>query len=243
MTMKKRRGFSLIEAILALSIFSVLALCLYGTFSSGMMLNRRGETTDEVYRQMRWTMARVADELTSMVNYDFKNSKSEMTACVGERDRIAFLLPTPQGLKIIRYQLDSLAYGTVHKTVVGEHYSDMKSILVNYKETATNYALIREEEDFASYFGDVADNNSSPSGNGRSVLSANIKAGGLKFLYAYQQGEEENFKIVWKDKWDLPQIPRAVQVQISFVDPEDKNKERQLTQNIFIPTGTFGVEK
>lgn len=230
----RRTAFSLIELLLALSIFSVIALSLYSTFAAGLSLSRRSEQTDEVYRQVRWTLEKVSAELENMVNYDFSSSYSDQLAFVGDEDKVTFIVPAQAGLKVVAYYLQPLDFGSVYKTMIGKHYSRNVDMVFLREQRADLEALLREEVDFVDYLSAV-----SPETKDVSVLHSKIKKGGLKFLYAYREVSGEEVKIVWKDKWDQKGIPAALQVELTFIDPE-RQEPVSVRKNIFIPTGVFG---
>jgi len=234
----KFNGFTLVELLLALSIFSVIALSLYGTFATGISLTKRSEKTDEVYRQVRWTLEKISAELENMVNYDFSNSYPARLAFTGERDKITFIVPSDKGLKVVRYYLQSLEFGSVHKTIIGKHYSRNEDmVFLNEKEAAIE-ALVREEVDFVE---DISSER--PENREVSVMNSSIKKDGLKFSFAYQEeGVGAEIKIVWKDRWDQKGVPSGIQVELICVDP-DKKENVSVRKNIFVPVGRLGETK
>jgi len=231
-------GFTLVELLLALSIFSVIALSLYGTFATGINLTKRSEKTDEVYRQVRWTLEKISAELENMVNYDFSNSYPTRLAFIGEGDKIAFIVPSDKGLKVVRYYLQPLEFGSVHKTIIGKHFSrNVDMIFLNEKEAALE-AFVREEVGFVE---DLS--SETPESREVSVLNSNIKKDGLKFSFAYQEeGANEEIKVIWKDRWDQKGIPSGIQVELTCVDA-DKKENVSVKKNIFVPTGRLGETK
>jgi len=227
-------GFTLIELLLALSIFSVIALSLYSTFATGMTLSKRSERTDEVYRQVRWTLERVSLELERMVNYDLSGSAPDKLAFVGEADQIVFIVPSDPGLKMVKYSLEPLEFGSVHKTLIGKHYKRNEDMVLLNEKSLTLNAFTREEMDIVDYL-----SGKTPEKPNVSVLNSKVKQGGLKFLYAFRQGTGDEVKIIWKNQWGQKGIPAGVQVELTFIDSEQKEAV-STRRNVFIPAGILG---
>lgn len=61
----RRRGFTLIEVMLALGIFGIVAITLYGTFSRTLRSKALAEERAEVVRVGRAAVGRMADEIAS----------------------------------------------------------------------------------------------------------------------------------------------------------------------------------
>ena len=180
---KPRRAFTLVELLLALSIFSMVALCVYGTFWAGVRINQRSEGESAAYHQMRLALDLMSVDLENAVPYDFTNSYPEKTAFTGTNDVVTFLLSTGKGLKVIRYYLDSPREGSVHKVVVGARYDRNVDTLVDYRKQEVRLRdLMREEWDLPEYVSGVTAKD-----HAVEVIATNIGENSLKLSYGYAQ--------------------------------------------------------
>ncbi len=73
----------MIEALLGLAIFSVIAVTLYSTFWSGIQIDQRLE--DRIYRQASWALEGMARELQNATIYDFSSSYPDINGFLGEK--------------------------------------------------------------------------------------------------------------------------------------------------------------
>ncbi|MDD5504830.1 MAG: prepilin-type N-terminal cleavage/methylation domain-containing protein [Candidatus Omnitrophica bacterium] len=62
----KKNSFSLIELLIAVSIFSVISVAIYSTFSSGLMVLRRANNIDTSRQRLLLKTERIARELRQM---------------------------------------------------------------------------------------------------------------------------------------------------------------------------------
>jgi len=235
---KSVKSFTLIEMLLGLSIFSLIALSVYSTFSSGMQLNKRAVDVDTAYRQIRWSLDAMERDLENAIAYDLRNSYPDQLTFSGEAGKISFFTPTKDGPRVITYYLKPLSYGSIHATIIGEHHEGNKDIIARYEETANpTVALAREEKTISEYFG-----GSESTENNEDILTSQIIEDGIKFYFPYLQGEAEDAEIVWKDSWSQPFLPSSVRVAISFVDPNKKSQTMTIEKDIYIPVGYLGIE-
>lgn len=226
------KGFTLIEMLLGLSIFSIIAVSLYGTLDSALRLNRRSDDVNGIYCEARWVLDQMAGDLERMRAFNFANSYPQLTAFSGSSDKISFLSSTDTGLKVISYYLELPDQGTVHKVIIGGHTNENRSLTVRYEEKFVLYSLVREEKSFADY---VAGN--AQARVEKDVLSPHIQEGSLKFSYAYLQGQQEDGKIAWKDSWEEPYIPAGVRIKATFVKPGKVKQPIVFTKDVYIPAG------
>ena len=231
------RAFTFIETLLGLTIFSIIALSLYSTFSSGMQLSRKSENTNKVYREIRWSLDKISQDLENARPYDFTNSYPQMSAFTGTSDILSFILATETGLKAISYTLQSPESDSIYKTIIRHHASRNASFISRYEEKYSLKLFVREESSLLDYLQPAVEKKVE-----RDILSPNIKEGGLKFSYAYLQGEGENAKVIWKDSWKEKQIPAKVRVEIIFIKSDKSQEPLVVKKDIFIPTGFFGEE-
>lgn len=236
---RKGRGFTLVELLLALTIFAIVAATVYNTFASGLKLQERSSGRHKIYQEARWAMSVMARDLEQLIQYDFSRSYPELKSFVGSSDKWQGIVPSAQGLTLVRYHLQELPQGSVYQTIVGEKYSGNKTVVVSLREEAQRpQMLIREESPLVDYFRGVSASAESQS----DVLCAHIKEGSLKFYYPYA-ADEEAARIEWKQEWPSDSIPQAVRVEWTFLPSEKHQEPFTLNRVIHIPTGVLGKEK
>jgi len=84
--MRKRRrvGFTLLELLIALSLFAVIMVVVGSVFSTGILAWRRAEGESEQYQEIRLTFDRMGLELRNMIPY-------QGTPFEGKEERLSFL--------------------------------------------------------------------------------------------------------------------------------------------------------
>jgi type II secretory pathway component PulJ len=70
-----RKSFSLIEALLAASIMSVIALSLYSAFYTGILSYRRLDSSFTAYQNARASLSRIETDLKNAFSYSDADSK------------------------------------------------------------------------------------------------------------------------------------------------------------------------
>lgn len=239
-----RRAFTLIELLLALSIFAVVALCVYGTFWAGVRLNQRSEGESAAYHQIRLTLDLMSVDLENAVPYDFTSSYPEKTAFTGEKDAITFFSPTGKGLKVIRYYLDSPRQGVVHKVVIGATHERNVDIIADYREQEVQLRdLVREEWDLPDYLGGTTGEH-----HLTEVVANNIGENSLKFSYGYMlipagnEGNQTDDVYEWRGKWTQGDIPLMVRVEMDFFLPGPAGRMITMCKDVLIPQGSWGKQ-
>jgi len=236
--MKKRlSAFTLIELILALSIFSVVALSLYGAFASGMKIEQRAEKGGRLYREIRWALDMVAKDLENMVPYDFKNSYPEKLAFYGQSNKFSCIVPKESGLTAVSYYIRPPEEGSIYTTIIGRHYDKNTSMVANFEKELSVNLLIREERPFIESLQDEL--NKEPEID---VLSTRIKEASFNIYYAYIEGDQDNVQIVWKDSWEFNYLPSGVRVEITLLPLSKTEDAKTIQKDFFIPSGFLGRE-
>ena len=237
-----RRAFTLIELLLALSIFAMVALCVYGTFWAGVKLNQRSEGESAAYHQIRLALDLMSVDLENAVLYDFTNSYPGKTAFTGENDVVTFFLATGKGLKVIRYYLDSPQEGSVHKVVVGARHDRNVDTLVDYREQEVRLRnLVREERDFPEYVSGVIAKD-----HAAEVIATNVREDSLEFSYGYllsTAGSEGNKTVdvyEWREAWTESNIPSMVRIEMDFLLTGPVQRVIAMRKDVFIPHGFLG---
>ena len=227
--MKTRKAFTFIELLLGISIFSVVALCVYNTFATGIQINRRAQGQGSVSREIRWSLNMFSSEIENMLPYDFSNSYPDKFACAGQSGQLTFIAAGPQGLKVISYYLASPQAGKVYQTVMGQ--TSKKNVAVtDIREEEIKYnSLMRKERLLIDYL-----NGDPDKGSNIETIAAHIKEGGLKFTYGFK-GKKEGTGLSWKNEWKDKRLPSYVRIELQFIDPEQNNDIIPVTKDVFIP--------
>ncbi|MFH1360893.1 MAG: prepilin-type N-terminal cleavage/methylation domain-containing protein [Candidatus Omnitrophota bacterium] len=234
---KYDHAFTLIEMLLGLSIFSLIALSLYGTFSSGMQLSRRSQSTGQIEKEIRWSLERIAKDLNNMAPYDFSRSYPDRLAFSGTMEEVSFLTKTPKGLSCVHYVLKPLEFGSVYKTIVNRKAAKKSSIMTRYEETRSHFALVREETPFIDSLQESRSENIE-----EDILIPRLADEGLQFSFAYVENQPEGPTLVWKDVWELSYLPSGVRVSMTMVDENQADQTLSIQKDIFIPKGLLGKE-
>lgn len=244
----KSPGFTLVEMLIGLSIFSVIALVLYSAFWNAIKIQQKTERMNRISRQTLWGIEQMARDLENMVPYRYEDSYPgkkgqghrypDERAFKGSADRISLIKATDEGLKVVNYSLRPPERGVIHRTVVGKKVSRPDTIIVRQEETFEADYLVREEKLFIDYLSDHA----SPQQGEEDVLSITVQRGGLRFYYAYLRGDENSQEIIWKENWEEQSFPLMVRIEVTFLAPGEDRGIRVLTREVWIPTGTWGKE-
>lgn len=226
------KAFTLIELLLGLTIFSMIALVIYGTFSGGLLINERSQGQGEVTREARISLELMAKELENMVPYEFSASSAEEIAFKGEENKISFIIPTDNGLKRVSYYLISPEQRQIKTTVMGKTYKKNVSVITKREETSRLKYLVREETDFKSS-GSISENTKIE------ILATHVIEDTLRFSYAYME-DEKSQEITWKNEWNLKDIPLSVRIEINFL--KSSKGDLPMVKDVLIPSGYFGMD-
>ena len=205
------RGFTVIEVLMALTIFSVVALCLFSIFVSGIKLSHRFEKQGNTYRQLRWPFDVMEKDFMNIVFYDFSRSYPDRQAFQGEEDNVTFIVSTGnKGLKVIRYYLETPQKTAINTVILGKTYKkNVDGVIKSEKEQPINY-LIREERDFVDYLSD------DKSGIHKKIVARDVKEGGLKLNYAFF--DVQNQQLSWGEDWHSGSLPSAIRVEMEVAN-------------------------
>ena len=231
--MIRKKGFSLMEILLGMTIFSVIILALYSTFWSGIKIDQRSE--DQTYRQASWALEAIARELQNAVAYDFSSSYPDRNGFLGEKDRIVFLLPTEEGIKVIQYCLEEEEEVFVHKVIIGKRSKKNISVTERRQEALVQKILIREEQNLFDFI------NGTKANFLKEAVCFDIEEQGLEFSYAHLESSENDSQLIWQDTWENNYVPAGVRVELRIVDPETRSP-LIVRRSIYVPAGFWGEE-
>lgn len=205
------------ELLIAVSIFSVIALCLYSVFSGGIRIWKRQEEGFVYNHSVRLAFDSMAGELRNAINY----SQPGNTGLDAE---------AAQGLKFSgdgkSLTFTTLIGGEIAKVdYVFEETADKKGRLIR--------KIVFQKEGFKEE--NQKDN----------ILIEGLED--LAFEYAYKASGEEPlpvWKDSWAKEAQNTEskIPQGVRITLTFPGPGE-GKEEIFRKTVFIPTGTFEEHK
>ena len=230
---EQKKGFTFIEVLLALSMFSVIALTLYGTFSSGLQLNRRAQGANRVYREIQWAIDSISRDLENCVFYDFSQSYPDKRAFKGTKETITFLLAEDDSLKAIRYGAEPLESPGIHTVIRGGYSNITQGVVTDYSQTRDREAFVREEKGFKDFL------NSEDGSGEKEILSPHLQTGSVAFSYGYSTRSQQSKNIDWKDSWEDGFLPQRVRIKMTFVSQDRTQEKIEVEKEVGLPVRTL----
>jgi len=257
MRKKEKKGITLIELLVGVSIFSVIASSLYMTFANGVLFSRKAQARDGIIQDAQWTVNALSEDLENMVPYTQGNVLGEVFATrveqatdgnvdltlrdvqgpavgansfAGEPDGLTLVTATDKGLRQVRYYLALPEDVHIHQALVRylKAGSSVESGVIG-QDQPKHVLLVREERPFP--FINVADVLEKTE---REVLSFHVLEESLSFSYAYWNDQDV---LSWIDQWGKQGVPVGVRVRAAFVSSSEKIKPLEIEQDILVPLG------
>ncbi len=219
------QGLTLVELLLGLSIFSVMAVSLYLVFQNGIMISRRAQRYSVLDGEMFFSMELMARDLENMVSYT--DRAAGQGSLKGNGEEISMIVAERSGLKEVRYFL-----APPEKSVMGVLLEDGR----RNPEIGTRprpMLLVREVSDFPCQKRPCKDDTTV-----QEIISAHVAQGGLKFMYASAGADDSGDGLRWEPQWDLPPAPLGVELLVDFFDPGD-GMVYTMRKKVLVPSGIF----
>lgn len=217
--MKNNSGFTLLELIVAVTIFAVTAVAIYSSFGVGIAAWRKAEDSYKVRQEARHFFSLFSRDLMAAVNFtllvDPKDQTKFKDSFEGSFDLVTFWRP----LKI----KGEGSKGTIKLT----YYLKNDGTDPDGKEVKSVYRKLQTYEESAKEGAGV-----------ESVLVSRIS--GFELEYIYYAGEEIVWEKEWKKKDDsiLGAAPFAVKASLVYPS-RDGDKPIKFSETIIIPTGAL----
>jgi len=201
---KKQSGFTLLEIIVALFIFAVIASVLFQAYTGTYRNIDAAETQAEIYEMARTTMIRIVEDLESTyIPKDSNDSEdSENTATfTGQRDFI-------EGRRADRIRFFSKS-----------HIDISNSLIEGGDAKIAYYPLLKEDESISLYRSDTPGNLEWPEENTKGwIICEGLYS--IGFTYTDKIGDTY-------DDWDASvsnstnKLPSIIHIRLDFIDKED----------------------
>lgn len=213
--MNKKIGFTFIELIVAVMIFSIIAVSVYSVFRAGVRLWHRTNPLIQANQSTRYFFNTISSDLKNSVSYNaispgfktFGSSGKKDVNFEGEKQKISFIT-----------LIDVSGSGMLSHTELARvtYYFDRTKKTVK-RAVATKAEGFSEDYDKATdILNDIDDKNF-----------------GFEYCYKMTSSPTE-YDYEWKDAWsdedrDKGRIPRGIKVKAGVY-----------SKTIFIPTGRLG---
>ncbi|MBF0593564.1 MAG: prepilin-type N-terminal cleavage/methylation domain-containing protein [Candidatus Omnitrophica bacterium] len=205
-----KRGFTLIEILLGMGIFSLIALVLAGMLWGGIHLEasvrRMAHGTYEVQKAMR-LMAR---DIENAVAIDLSKMNAMPMSLTGTKDRLTLLTRGSQGIVQVTYRVGTIDEGVRFVTRIGRHVSSLKELNINGSSMDHGKLLLREEVSFKDLVTGTKSDTAATE-----VLAAGVYPDDLVFSYgAMEDPNKPGPGLVFQENWAVTdnKLPAAVRV-------------------------------
>ncbi len=219
--------------LLGVSIFSVILLSLYSTFSIAVKIQSRSKDLHAISRNTRNAFHALARDLENSVLFDFSGSWPELASMRGTAERIIFLVSRGQGLFFVEYYLGQPELVHITKTVIGQHVQRLDKLTTFSRQEDNRIYFMRRETPWLSYV------NHSSRGVVEDMVGYSVKKDSLKFSYGFFAQTAGTKVLSFQDSWDNKNfLPAMVRTTMTFVDENGLQQNQQpLGEDIVLPMG------
>jgi len=236
---KPTEGFTLIEVLLGIVIFSIIALTLYNVFWMGIKIDNRSEGINKNYQEARLAFEVLSQDLENAILYDFSASYPQEISFKGQADQFSFLLPNEDGVEKVRYYLGMPDWEKITRVIIKQHMNHLSHITLTSNEDAPIRFLMRQEVLLST---DLSKGKNTSLGE---VIAAGIKKDSLRFQYGFikQDASSPNpthKEIIWKDTWEDVTLPLAVRVEMTLFDIDNPEGGEVLQRDIYLAPVDWG---
>ncbi|MCX5901085.1 MAG: prepilin-type N-terminal cleavage/methylation domain-containing protein [Proteobacteria bacterium] len=204
------RGFTLLELMLAISIFALVVVVLFSSFWAGIGAWEKGEQRIEFQQRMRSVCELLFREVSAAYPYFLTPSQLDKhttsVAFFGEANSLRFV-----------------SYANLHKRASGLCMLEFWVSEHNGLMLGEAAALVANKEDF----------DAAPLRSPENALAICPELRGLQFQYFDRKKDDDPGE--WIEQWDPAErrgyMPRIIRVTLTFSDPRGE----RLTQQMMIP--------
>jgi len=237
-------------------------MSIYMTFSNSMRFNKRFQTTENIYHDMRFVIEQMSKDLENIAPYketiDYgtrqevivgartsRNVPIELKRIFeGQQDAsgvffkgtsrdVTFIVASPKGLRQVSYYLSEPENLDIHQTLVDYFSGKNRPITTTVTaERPKTMLLVREVRPFP--YGDLKDIRDETE---IEILSSHVLEGSLKLSYAFLEAKSQLNEVLWEDLWDKNYFPVGIRLDVSFVIPQGDNKISTIQKKLLIPLG------
>jgi general secretion pathway protein J len=213
-----KKGFTLIEVIVTLTILGFILLIIFGAFRLGLSAWERGESTREEFQTARAVSQLISRQLKSAVPYKIKTKKAEGDYLAFEGKAQSLKLVSALPVKAKRSE------GFVYAVYEFKEEEKGKGKLILYEERVLNKDFFEEppKED-----------------SGVTLLE-----GISEFQFEYLRGEdaEKSQSEEWVEEWNAKEekaLPKSMRISIALEDKNGKGKKSSINLLASVPANQY----
>lgn len=227
---QRRAGFSVIELILGLGIFAVMASSVYMIYANAVRIDAQSRRLGDLSSESYWVLKSFEEDVQNMVAYRYhkEGTDEDRLAFVGEEGSLAFVTEGDDALQWVSYRLEPQASGTVHQTILGRHQRKNEDMVLEEQSTERRPEILTRR---TAPFNGLPPEDTDPLSS--EILTKNVAGQGMKFFYA---GSADKSGFSWRSQWKELGPPAAVRVVLRVVD-ESTSQVLELTKDILVPVG------
>jgi len=233
MKSKKENGITLIELLVGVAIFSVIASSLSMTFANGVMFSRKAQARDSVVQDAHWTVEALRRDLENLVPYSQGPGGNSFR---GETDSLSFVISTEKGLRRVCYFAAPKEDVRIHEVLVRHLEAGSAAETGSTSVEKKQALLVRAEQPFP-----LLDEGDADDETEQEVLSFYIIEESLRFSYAYWADDAQAGGLSWDGQWDRQGLPAGVRFRGDFVNVSGNTEPLAVRQNIAVPLGLKGL--
>jgi len=210
-------GFTFIEMLIAVAVFSVVALALYSAFFAGVKVWKRSNQGQDEYQRVGFVLEDIDKELKNSV---YMNGPS------GDEDDEGSVYDFKSGE-------DFIEFFTLSQALDEEGNPFRQLVKMRYSYDESQKVLLRAAADVKNGF-------STEKTSGESIIEG-VEVFELRYAYLKEE-EEEPYD--WKKEWvhENRMIPRGVRIYLELASAAEKGK-KEIHKTIFVPLGVLGEEE
>ncbi len=230
-------AFTLLEILLGIGIFSLIALSVYSVFGNALRIQQRLEQMSRQQREARFVFSKMTRDIENMLLYGQDQSNHNTLVNIGEENQLTFFSFQKTGLKIVSYYLHTADFGSVQKTLVGQKFSKLRSVTVNQKIAEEQaQTLIREENAIGSALTTDPTTSAADEKAEQDILSDQIQPDGLHFYYAHlEKGEGDHYTIAWESEMHKGAALLGIRIELTFLPFRKDQQPLTLTRDVLLP--------
>ncbi len=227
---KAPNGFTLVEMCVAVALFAIVGLGLFSVFNAGLKLNAKTQAYLEASGDAMTALEKMAVEMENMIAYDFSGSYPQKKSFQMNANTVEFLIMKSDGIKAVRYQLQSPLKDRVKTTEIGIVTTKNVSVKEETSITESTLQLIRQERDFIDFLTDNLDSARTQ------ILSSLVAPGGLTYQFASMRNND----LEWDSLPPQRNLPLGIKIELQLSPQGSTGVRYRFAKEILIPVGGMG---